>query len=109
MRIQTTHDRVFTLWVVSSEDSKGSLSVYTKFQDKFEIMFHVSTLLPFHPADPLKIVRARQIQNDVVVLIFQEGLTPYNPEIMPTSVSHIFAVVQPVKVGDETCYRYACA
>ena len=36
-------------------DSKGKESIYTHFEDKFEVMFHVSTLLPFHPADPLKV------------------------------------------------------
>jgi hypothetical protein len=83
-------------------DSKGTHSIYTNFQGKFEIMFHVSTLLPFHPADPLKVslvcrvvltglqlVRARQIQNDVVMIIFQEGLTTYDPDTMPTKVARI--------------------
>jgi hypothetical protein len=31
-------------------DSTGTHSVHTRFKD-FEIMFHVSTLLPFNPAD----------------------------------------------------------
>lgn len=34
----------------SDKDLTGELSVYTKFQD-LEIMFHVSTLLPFTPND----------------------------------------------------------
>jgi hypothetical protein len=91
-----------------ANDSKGTHSIYTNFQGKFEIMFHVSTLLPFHPADPLKLVRARQIQNDVVMIIFQEGLTTYDPDTMPTKVAHIFAVVQPMLIGDELCYRLGC-
>ena len=34
-------------------DTKGRESVYTHFESKFEVMFHVSTLLPFHPlSDP---------------------------------------------------------
>lgn len=34
----------------SERDLTGELSVYTNFQD-LEIMFHVSTLLPFSPND----------------------------------------------------------
>ena len=34
----------------SERDLTGELSVYTKFQE-LEIMFHVSTLLPFSPKD----------------------------------------------------------
>ena len=34
----------------SDRDLTGELSVYTKFQE-LEIMFHVSTLLPFSPKD----------------------------------------------------------
>lgn len=34
----------------SDRDLTGELSVYTKFQE-LEIMFHVSTLLPFSPND----------------------------------------------------------
>jgi hypothetical protein len=89
------------------KDTKGTHSVYTKFQE-FEIMYHVSTLLPYHPADPLKLVRARQIQNDVVMVIFQEGQTTYAPEAMPTNVAHIFAVVRPFRNPrnpDETLYQ----
>ena len=53
-------------------------------------------------------MRARQIQNDVVVLIYQEGNTTYNPETMPTNVAHVFAIVRPFTdpVTGETKYRY---
>ena len=56
-------------------------------------------------------MRARQIQNDVVVLIYQEGNTTYNPETMPTNVAHVFAVVRPFNdpVTGEQKYRYVAA
>ena len=38
------------------DDITGKESIYTEFQG-FEIMFHVSTLLPFHPDDPQKLER----------------------------------------------------
>ena len=80
-------------------------SVYTKFQEKFEVMYHVSTFLPFQASDPLKLTRARQVQNDVVVLLYIEGTQPYAPETMPTNVSHVFIVVRPVVIDLETKYR----
>jgi hypothetical protein len=36
------------------DGSKGRESVYTNWKG-FEIMFHVSTLLPYHPLDPQKV------------------------------------------------------
>ncbi len=88
-------------------DTKGTHSVYTKF-GKFELMFHVSTLLPFQPADPLKLVRTRQVQNDIVMIVYREGdAPPYEPACMPTAVTHNFLVVSPCQVRGEPHYRLA--
>jgi len=89
-------------------DTKGTHSVYTRY-NKFEIMFHVSTLLPYHVADPLKLVRARQVQNDVVMILFLEGNVSYDPLIMPTNVTHVFAVINPTYINGELHYRFAIA
>lgn len=48
----------------------GTESVYTSFRQK-EIMFHVSTLLPFTPGDAQQLQRKRHIGNDIVAIIFQ--------------------------------------
>jgi len=89
-------------------DTKGTHSVYTRY-NKFEIMFHVSTLLPFQATDPLKLVRARQVQNDVVMILFLEGNITYDPLIMPTNVTHVFAVVTPTYINGELHYRFGVA
>ena len=86
-------------------DAKGTHSIYTKYLKKFEIMFHVSTLLPYHELDPLKLVRTRQVQNDVLMLIYVEGNATYDPLIMPTNVTHCFVIVNPVMVNGEQMYR----
>ena len=49
----------------SDRDLTGELSVYTKFQN-LEIMFHVSTLLPFSPKDSQQVL--------CVLMIFRDGL-----------------------------------
>lgn len=57
-------------------------------------------------SDPLKLVRTRQVQNDVLMLIYMEGDTPtYDPLIMPTNVTHCFVIVNPTTVNGEQMYR----
>lgn len=56
----------------------GTHSIFTKFNNN-EIMFHVSTMLPFNPKDPQQLERKRHIGNDIVVILFQEGDTIYKP------------------------------
>ena len=38
-----------------------------------EIMFHVSTLLPYEKNDPQKLQRKRHIGNDIVCVVFLEA------------------------------------
>jgi hypothetical protein len=47
----------------------------------------VTVLLP--PPSLAQLVRTRQVQNDVVMIIFQEGNMTYDPLIMPTNVTRI--------------------
>uniref|UniRef100_A0A915MC87 Rap-GAP domain-containing protein n=1 Tax=Meloidogyne javanica TaxID=6303 RepID=A0A915MC87_MELJA len=53
----------------------GNESIYTKFSQK-EIMFHVSTLLPYTAGDTQQLQRKRHIGNDIVAIVFQEKNTP---------------------------------
>lgn len=61
-------------------DRSGKHSIFTQFSD-YEIMFHVSTLLPFEESDPQQIERKKHIGNDIVVIIFQDSdsKTPWDP------------------------------
>jgi RAP1 GTPase activating protein 1 len=45
-----------------------------------DIMFHVSTLLPYSAVDPQQIHRKRRIGNDIGVIVFQDGGT-FKPSI----------------------------
>lgn len=83
----------------------GAESLYTKYRDG-EIMFHVSTLLPFTEQDPQQLQRKRHIGNDIVAIIFQEGNTPFVPDMIASHFLHTYIVVQPVDPqSPDTMYR----
>ncbi|XP_041123735.1 rap1 GTPase-activating protein 1 isoform X2 [Polyodon spathula] len=71
----------------------GSESVFTSFRGK-EIMFHVSTKLPFIEGDPQQLQRKRHIGNDIVCLVYQEGHVPFLPDIIASNFLHAFIVVR---------------
>ncbi|XP_068915200.1 rap1 GTPase-activating protein 1 isoform X1 [Tenebrio molitor] len=74
----------------------GDEAVYEVFKDR-EIMFHVSTLLPYTESDPQQLQRKRHIGNDIVALVFQEENTPFSPDMIASHFLHAFVVVQVVE------------
>ncbi|XP_042821614.1 rap1 GTPase-activating protein 2 isoform X4 [Panthera tigris] len=79
----------------------GLESVYTIFRDR-EIMFHVSTKLPFTEGDAQQLQRKRHIGNDIVAIIFQEENTPFVPDMIASNFLHAYIVVQVENPGTET-------
>ncbi|XP_026678867.1 rap1 GTPase-activating protein 1 isoform X2 [Diaphorina citri] len=71
----------------------GEQAVYQVFKER-EIMFHVSTLLPFTENDPQQLQRKRHIGNDIVAIVFQETNTPFSPDMIASHFLHAFIVVQ---------------
>ena len=45
-------------------------------------MFHVSTLIPYTPGDQQQVERKRHLGNDIVVILFKEGNTPFDPLVI---------------------------
>ena len=87
----------------------GCESVYEVFRDK-EIMFHVSTLLPYADNDSQQLQRKRHIGNDMVAIIFQEENTPFSPDMIASHFLHAYIVVTPLSPGDaNTRYRVSVA
>lgn len=74
----------------------GDTAVYEVFKER-EIMFHVSTLLPFTEGDPQQLQRKRHIGNDIVAIVFQESNTPFSPDMIASHFLHAFIVVQPLE------------
>uniref|UniRef100_A0A8V5HEH2 Uncharacterized protein n=1 Tax=Melopsittacus undulatus TaxID=13146 RepID=A0A8V5HEH2_MELUD len=71
----------------------GSESIYCHFRDK-EIMFHVSTKLPYTEGDAQQLQRKRHIGNDIVAVVFQDENTPFVPDMIASNFLHAFVVVQ---------------
>ncbi|NXU97628.1 SIPA1 protein, partial [Cettia cetti] len=75
-------------------DSTGTHSLYTTYHG-YEVMFHVSTMLPFTPRNPQQLLRKRHIGNDIVTIVFQEpGARPFSPRALRSHFQHVFLVVR---------------
>ncbi|XP_062413190.1 signal-induced proliferation-associated 1-like protein 1 isoform X2 [Pungitius pungitius] len=92
----------------SKTDSTGTHSLYTTYKD-YEIMFHVSTLLPHTPNNKQQLLRKRHIGNDIVTIVFQEpGAHPFTPKTIRSHFQHVFIVVRVHDpCSDNTCYSVA--
>ncbi|XP_075692189.1 signal-induced proliferation-associated 1-like protein 3 isoform X3 [Rhinoderma darwinii] len=89
-------------------DSTGTHSLYTNYQD-YEMMFHVSTMLPYTPNNRQQLLRKRHIGNDIVTVIFQEpGALPFTPQNIRSHFQHVFIIVRAHEPCTESvCYRVA--
>ncbi|XP_064379075.1 rap1 GTPase-activating protein 2 isoform X3 [Dromaius novaehollandiae] len=76
-----------------SHGQTGAESVFTTFRER-EIMFHVSTKLPFTDGDAQQLQRKRHIGNDIVAVVFQEENTPFVPDMIASNFLHAYVVVQ---------------
>jgi len=72
-------------------DLTGLYSVYTNWRN-IEIMFHVSTQLPYEKHDPQKLQRKRHIGNDIVVFIEADN-TSFSPACIKSHFLHTFILV----------------
>uniref|UniRef100_A0A3B3VG16 RAP1 GTPase activating protein 2a n=1 Tax=Poecilia latipinna TaxID=48699 RepID=A0A3B3VG16_9TELE len=91
-----------------SHGQTGSESVYTVFRHR-EIMFHVSTKLPFTEGDVQQLQRKRHIGNDIVAAVFQEESTPFVPDMIASNFLHAYVLVQVENpCTDQTTYKVRC-
>jgi signal-induced proliferation-associated 1 like protein 1 len=89
-------------------DSTGLYSLYSQYQDR-ELMFHVSSLLPFTPNNRQQLLRKRHIGNDIVTIVFQEpGALPFTPKNIRSQFQHVFIIVRVLHpCTDHTQYQVA--
>uniref|UniRef100_A0A3Q2HW37 Signal induced proliferation associated 1 like 1 n=1 Tax=Equus caballus TaxID=9796 RepID=A0A3Q2HW37_HORSE len=89
-------------------DSTGTHSLYTTYKD-YEIMFHVSTMLPYTPNNKQQLLRKRHIGNDIVTIVFQEpGAQPFSPKNIRSHFQHVFVIVRVHSpCTDGVCYSVA--
>jgi len=77
---------------------------------KVQIMFHVSTFLPYYPNDAQQLERKRHIGNDIVVIIFQDPncSPPFRPSMIKSEFNHVFIVIEPLeKKREDEITRYS--
>nr|XP_046230618.1 GTPase-activating Rap/Ran-GAP domain-like protein 3 isoform X3 [Scatophagus argus] len=80
----------------TKNDTTGIRSIYTVYQGH-ELMFHVSTLLPYSKENKQQVERKRHIGNDIVTIVFQEGddaSSSFKPSMIRSHFTHIFALVR---------------
>jgi len=87
------------------KNTTGTHSIYRTYKDN-EIIFHVSTMLPFSNTDPQQVERKRHLGNDIVLLVFLDGSTPYKPSIISSNFIHITIIIQPYEVDDGKTLKY---
>ncbi|XP_043386476.1 GTPase-activating Rap/Ran-GAP domain-like protein 3 isoform X6 [Chelonia mydas] len=86
----------------TKNDTTGIYSIYTVYQGH-EIMFHVSTMLPYSKENKQQVERKRHIGNDIVTIVFQEGeesSPAFKPSMIRSHFTHIFALVRYNKQND---------
>ncbi|GMR58748.1 hypothetical protein PMAYCL1PPCAC_28943 [Pristionchus mayeri] len=89
-------------------DTTGTHSVYAEFQ-AHDVMFHVSTLLPYSSNNRQQLSRKRHIGNDMVTVVFQEpGCLPFAPTCVRSHFQHVFIIVRVNEAcSDNTTYSVA--
>ncbi|XP_064458202.1 GTPase-activating Rap/Ran-GAP domain-like protein 3 isoform X3 [Ornithodoros turicata] len=87
-------------------DMTGRHSMYTIYEGH-EIIFHVSTLLPYSKDNKQQVERKRHIGNDIVNIIFLNGSYEdhcnFKPSMIKSQFTHIFAVISYIR--EEDAYR----
>uniref|UniRef100_A0A8C0GWE3 GTPase-activating Rap/Ran-GAP domain-like protein 3 n=1 Tax=Chelonoidis abingdonii TaxID=106734 RepID=A0A8C0GWE3_CHEAB len=76
----------------TKNDTTGIYSIYTVYQGH-EIMFHVSTMLPYSKENKQQVERKRHIGNDIVTIVFQEGeesSPAFKPSMIRSHFTRIF-------------------
>ncbi|VDD92868.1 unnamed protein product [Enterobius vermicularis] len=80
----------------TTTNSTGTESVFTCFAGH-EIMFHVSTMLPYTKDNLQQVERKRHVGNDIVNIVFVSGGDAEHPNFSPamwkSQFTHVFAVV----------------
>jgi len=73
-------------------NTTGEVTYCTRIVGK-EIMFHISTLLPYTPDNPQQVERKRHIGNDIVNIVFQEEQDEFDPAWFKTKMSRILYTI----------------
>lgn len=73
----------------------GEHALYETFRG-CEVIFHVSTLLPYVENDPQQLQRKCHIGNDILAIVFQDTNTPFCPDMIASHFLHAYIIVQAI-------------
>ena len=85
-------------------DLTGAETLRTTFKSmnlQYEVLFHVSTMLPFNEEDKQQPARKWHIGNDIVVVVFHQDDQPFDPRVFRSKFNQVFLVVKKVGVAPE--------
>lgn len=85
----------------TENDRTGTHAIQSVFKtphNAYEVLFHVSTLLPHAPNEDQQVAKKRHIGNDVVVVVFHEDETPFDPKVFISKFNQVFIVIKKVGV-----------
>jgi hypothetical protein len=92
-----------------ADGATGAHSVHTVEYGK-EIMFHVSTLLPYSRENRQQLERKRHLGNDICNIVFYDGPSEaFDPSMIRSQFNHIFIVVSRTANSDYSLKVYTKA
>ena len=103
-RVQLRGYEGFAGGLDTENDRTGIDTLRTSFsslRQQYEVLFHVSTMLPFNEGDEQQLARKRHIGNDVVVVVFHQDDQPFDPRVFKSKFNQVFLVVKKVGVSPE--------
>ena len=103
-RVQLRGYEGFAGGLDTENDRTGVDTLRTSFsslRQQYEVLFHVSTMLPYNEGDEQQLARKRHIGNDVVVVVFHQDDQPFDPRVFKSKFNQVFLVVKKVGVSPE--------
>ncbi|KAG0239225.1 Rap/ran-GAP protein [Actinomortierella wolfii] len=80
----------------------GEYSYFDTWGTEYEVMYHVSTLLPYNTGDRQQIQRKRHIGNDIVCIVYVDGVQPFMPTAIKSQFLHIFILIHEIQLPNGT-------
>ena len=87
-----------------TEDTTGEHSIFCEYGNN-QIMFHVSTMLPYSSDDMQQLERKRHIGNDIVIIVFQDGDDVFRPQAITSRQIQVFILIKPELIKGKKGYR----
>jgi hypothetical protein len=85
----------------------GTESVFTTYKGG-QVMFHVSTLLPYNAKHQQQLERKCHLGNDIVMIVFEDGNVNFSADEIASQFNSGFIVVRPSATRGTYTYVVPC-